>query len=75
MILWYGVVMTATEDTVFLSCRIPAKLMRRIDAYGRKYSVNRTSAVILLLGQGLESAQLPGRAQQPAIDGTVPREK
>jgi hypothetical protein len=48
--------------------------MRRIDQYGRKYSINRTSAAILLLGQGLESAQLPGRAQQMAIEGTVPKE-
>ena len=66
--------MTAIEDTVFLSCRIPAKQMRKVNAQAKKWGVNRTSAVILLLNQGLESAAMPGGAQQLALDHTVPRE-
>ena len=74
MILWYSVVMTATEGTVYLSCRLPAKLSRRVNAYAFKHGTDRTSAVIVLLNQGLESEDLSGSALQLAIDGTVPKE-
>jgi hypothetical protein len=63
----------ATED-VTLSCRIPAKLDRRVKAYAFKHGVNKSSAVVLLLNQGLENEDLSGAALQLALDGTVPKD-
>jgi hypothetical protein len=63
----------ATE-TVFLSCRVPPKLERRVKAYAFKHGINRSSAVILLLNQGLENEDLSGDALQLALDHTVPKD-
>ena len=37
-----------------LNMNIPVKLLDRIDEYADKVSLNRTSAVIMLLNNGLE---------------------
>jgi hypothetical protein len=58
----------STHENVFLSCRIPPKLMRRIDAYAKVHGLNRTSAAIVILNQGLENSKLPGRALQLGIE-------
>jgi hypothetical protein len=43
------------EPTTPLSCLLPAKLSRRVMAYAKSYGISRTSAVIMLLNQGLEN--------------------
>jgi hypothetical protein len=58
----------STQDNVYLSCRIPPKLLRNIDAYAKVQGLNRTSAVIVLINQGMENAKLPGRALQLGIE-------
>jgi hypothetical protein len=47
---------TEPKETVPLSCLLPAKLSRRVMAYAKHHGLSRTSAVIMLLGQGLENA-------------------
>lgn len=44
------------EALVPLSCLLPAKLSRQVNAYATRHYLQRTSAVIVLLGQGLENA-------------------
>lgn len=53
---------------MLLSCRIPPKLFRLINAYAKAHGLNRTSAVIVLLNQGLENSRLAGRSLQLAIE-------
>jgi hypothetical protein len=43
---------------------LPPKLSRRVNAYSDRHHLSRTSAVIMLLGQGLENAG------QTAVDVT-----
>jgi hypothetical protein len=44
------------EPLVSLHVMLPPKLSRRVNAYAEKHHLQRTSAVIMLLGQGLENA-------------------
>jgi hypothetical protein len=67
VILCYNKAMS-TQENVYLSCRIPPKLHRQIDAYAQHHGLNRTSAVIVLLNQGVENAKLPGGALQLGVE-------
>jgi hypothetical protein len=62
--------MANTAETFQLSVRVPAKLHRKIQAYSQRYGVNQTSAVILLINQGLENSGQTALDPEPEPEDT-----